>query len=265
MSRRFSTSWQELCSSELAGFVSNRCRNFPSAKRRKYIMYTQLHSTLTVECRMLPCLLILTRRALCVTIVLMYTFVMTSRCSMERFDRLQSTLWRQLVARKNNVARGMGTVVWSWKDDHGTVHKMRIHDVLYFPSSPVNILSVTSLASQLNDDEGTGIDTKRSTSRFYWDHGRFQRTIVHPSSNLPELPINEGFSLAGFFSKVFSLKVSQPKQHCHCHATHLILDDEENIPPPPTLNYQMTFSMLARHFSTQKMGILLMHVLRRFL
>ena len=70
---------------------------------------------------------------------------------------------------KNNVAAGMGTVKWTWKDDNGKSHTMLIHDVLYFPSSPVNILSVTSLAEQLNDNDGTGIDTKQNTSQFYWN------------------------------------------------------------------------------------------------
>jgi hypothetical protein len=54
----------------------------------------------------------------------------------------------------------------------------------------VNILSITALATQLQDDEGTGIDTKRCKSRFYWDHNKFHQTINHPKTNLPELPIN---------------------------------------------------------------------------
>ncbi len=70
------------------------------------------------------------------------------------------------IGGNKNVTAGMGSVRWSWKDDNGKLHSMDIQDVLYFPSSPVNILSITALANQLQDDKGTGIDTKRCKSRF---------------------------------------------------------------------------------------------------
>ena len=97
------------------------------------------------------------------------------------------------IGGTKNAATGMGTVCWRWKDDTRRQHSTNINDVLLFPQSPVNILSITALAAQFNNDEGTGIDTKRSKSRFYWKQNKFQRTIHHPTSNLPELPINEGF------------------------------------------------------------------------
>ena len=125
------------------------------------------------------------------------------------------------IGGKKNIALGIGTVSWRWKDDNGKDHTIEVHDVLYFPKSPVNILSVTSLAEQFKDDEGTGIDTKRSKSRFYWQ-GKYVRTINHPMSNLPELPINEGFSLMANFSRLFSRKVRLEKTHCHCHSSQLI-------------------------------------------
>mgnify|MGYP001046712641 CR=1 FL=1 len=107
-----------------------------------------------------------------------------------------------------------------------------MHDVLYFPTSPVNILSVTGFADQLKDDKGTGIDTKRSTSRFYWQNDQFQRTIVHSASNLPELRVKEGFSTAKLYSKAVSFKVKLTKKYCHCHASHLIPDNEEHEEQP---------------------------------
>ena len=70
------------------------------------------------------------------------------------------------IGGQKNAATGMGTVRWEWKDDNGKQHTYDIEDTLYFPSSPVNILSVTSFAEQLKDDDGTGIDTKRSRSTF---------------------------------------------------------------------------------------------------
>ena len=102
--------------------------------------------------------------------------------------------------------------------------------MLYFPDSPVNILSVTRFADQLDDDEGTGINTRRSYSEFYWQDGKFKRTIRHPASNLPELPVNEGWNSFSLFSKLFGAKVCLEKQHCHCHTSNLILDDETAQP-----------------------------------
>ena len=117
------------------------------------------------------------------------------------------------IGGNKNSSAGIGTVRWRWKDDNGQEHTVDVHDVLYFPQSPVNILSITALADQYKDDDGTGIDTKRSKSRFYWDHNKFERTINHPPSNLPELPINEGFSMASLFSRFARRKVKTEKQH----------------------------------------------------
>jgi hypothetical protein len=48
-------------------------------------------------------------------------------------------------------------------------YRQRAHtfltDVLFFPTPPVKILSITAFADQLNDDNGTCINTKRRTSK----------------------------------------------------------------------------------------------------
>lgn len=76
----------------------------------------------------------------------------------------------------------MGTVRWTWKDDTRKKNTFEIENVLYFSQSPVNvniiILSVTSLADQLQDDEGIGIDTKRYISRLYWNNNKFAQFIM---------------------------------------------------------------------------------------
>ena len=72
------------------------------------------------------------------------------------------------IAGQKSAASAMGTVRWKWKDDNRKEHSYDVHDVLYFPTSPVNILSVAGFADQLNDDDGMGIDTKQSKSWFYW-------------------------------------------------------------------------------------------------
>ena len=114
-------------------------------------------------------------------------------------------------------------------------------DVLYFPASPVNILSVTKFAGQLGDDNGTGIDTKRFHSVLYWQDSKFKRTIRHPASNLPELPVNEGWSIFSLYSRIVGTKVVLEKQHCHCHASHLIPDDSVDSPAPKPVDLSNDF------------------------
>ena len=71
------------------------------------------------------------------------------------------------IGGKGHSPEGIGTVKWSWNDDDGRKHEYLVEDVLFFPQSPINILSVTEFAKQLQDKEGTGIDTKQLRSRFY--------------------------------------------------------------------------------------------------
>ena len=118
-----------------------------------------------------------------------------------------------------------------WQASHYT---FEVKDVLYFPDSPVNILSVTKFADQLDDYHGTGCDTKPNCFVLYWNNKRFQRMIKHPASNLPELIVNEGWSIFHIFSKVVGTKVYLGKQFCHCHASHLIPDDSVELSQPRT-------------------------------
>ena len=81
------------------------------------------------------------------------------------------------IGGKGHAASGIGTVKWAWTDEAGKSHEYLIENCLYFPQSPINILSVTAFAQQLNDEEGTGIDTKQRYSRFYWDFGKHYHII----------------------------------------------------------------------------------------
>ena len=54
----------------------------------------------------------------------------------------------------------MNDVRWRWNDNECNDHEYMIKNVLYFSQSLINILSVTEFAKQLEDEEGTEIDTK---------------------------------------------------------------------------------------------------------
>jgi hypothetical protein len=98
---------------------------------------------------------------------------------------------------------GHGSIRITFHDNNGILHSQTIDDVLYFPSSPVNILGITKLGEQRGDPEGTHILTKAKYSVFTWDHGKSKRDIHHQSSGLPELPINEGMSVFSSFYLAF--------------------------------------------------------------
>ena len=68
-------------------------------------------------------------------------------------------------------------------------------------------MSVTGLAKQFTDKEGTGIDNKMNHSPFYWKNNQFFRKIHHSSSNLPELEINEVTTLFTQFTGNFSRNI----------------------------------------------------------
>eukprot|EP00957_Ditylum_brightwellii_P028114 2122674-Ditylum_brightwellii.AAC.1 len=69
---------------------------------------------------------------------------------------------------------GIVKVPLSWKDDDGKTHSYVLETALYFPESLVNILSITCLGKQLEDEEGTHITTKWKCTKFVWDHGKSQ-------------------------------------------------------------------------------------------
>ena len=63
------------------------------------------------------------------------------------------------IRGSENQAAGIGDVQWRWKDDTGQEHTHRIQNIFYFNNSPINILSITDFANELNDDNGTRIMT----------------------------------------------------------------------------------------------------------
>ena len=86
---------------------------------------------------------------------------------------------------------GIGKVRTYIRDNDGQLQETMLEETLYFlPESPVNVISVTHLAQQFDDDNGTWIKTFRNRSEFTWNHG--SNVIIdfhHPTSNLPVLNV----------------------------------------------------------------------------
>ena len=103
------------------------------------------------------------------------------------------------IRGKGHHPSGIDTVKWIWHDDSGKLHEYLVEYVLLFPQYPINIQSITCFARQLNDFLGTGINTQQLQCRFNWESNKFSLTIQHPPYNLPEISINEGFSISTIF------------------------------------------------------------------
>ena len=112
---------------------------------------------------------------------------------------MDASLQVATIGSKQHVSAVIGTVRWKCKDDDGVFHTFEIQDVPYFPDFPVNILSVTESADKLDGDQKTGIDTKRNHAVLYWKRNPHRGTIYHPSSDLPEMPGNEGWPQFSLF------------------------------------------------------------------
>ena len=86
-----------------------------------------------------------------------------------------------------------------------------LENALYMPSSPVNLISVTTLAHNWTDeslgygpDSGTWIRTHWDHSVFTWDNEKYKRTVLHPSSDLPEMQLSSNSNIASFYSRVIN-------------------------------------------------------------
>ncbi len=141
-----------------------------------------------------------------------------------------------------NQASGAGTVLWTWKDDSGDMHSYNVRNMLFFLALPINILSITELANQLNDSIGMGITTFCCHLVFFWDSNKFTGTIHHPASNLPEMPVNEGSTLHYNWTQIVGTRVSLSKYHCHANLWHFI--------PPDNIDQPLTTAPKDDHFVT---------------
>ena len=83
------------------------------------------------------------------------------------------------IGGKDLIPKWIFRVIWSWTDYEGKLHTNKLKNVLYFPQSPVNILSVTSLSESMKYYEVTWVLTKIKYSIFTWNFGKYKETISH--------------------------------------------------------------------------------------
>ena len=99
-------------------------------------------------------------------------------------------------------------------------------------------MSVTVFSRQLNDEKGTGINTKMKYSIFYWNNNKYSRKIYRSALNLPELAVNEVNSLFAWFREKLKTCVDDniestccfTNQNIEVHCWSEIDKDSENRP-----------------------------------
>ena len=91
---------------------------------------------------------------------------------------------------------------------------MVLRDTLFFPKSPVKVMSATNLAKEYPNEDGspdkhgTFVCTHYDYSVLQWDHDKFIKTFDNPSNNIPEVVVNEG--IKGFHTYTASMDTKEP-------------------------------------------------------
>jgi hypothetical protein len=93
-------------------------------------------------------------------------------------------------------AKGYGTIKFNIFDDDGVEHNFTIHNVLYVPDAPMNLLSpqkwIAGLTAAERRSRGTMSITFDDVTLLIWSGKRFMKTIHHrPDIGIPLLAVNE--------------------------------------------------------------------------
>ena len=95
----------------------------------------------------------------------------------------------------------------------------------------MNILGLSSFSKIVGDYNtgGTRINLSGKDSIFTWDHGQFSRMFSHSESNMPEMPVNDGYSR--FYKLCSFLQKYQPvHQQCYHIAKDAYVKYNASIP-----------------------------------
>ena len=84
----------------------------------------------------------------------------------------------ETIGGKDLIPKWIVTVSWYWNDDKVRLHTKKLNNRIYFPNSPVNILSATELAGSMKDDEVTRAPIKVNTIFLFWILGSTKRQYI---------------------------------------------------------------------------------------
>ena len=132
----------------------------------------------------------------------------------------------------NIQASGLGSIKFRVHDDDGNKHDLIIHNVLYVPECPINLISPQLLSSSCKSSrlKDAGLLTYQDMTIFFWENMTFTKTIHHQAGvGIPILQVNQEFSGDALFSTAESqchLCNTHPS-YLQTSAPHVIDDDSE--------------------------------------
>ena len=165
-------------------------------------------------------------------------------------------------------ASGYGTIKVRVTCDRGRRHDLIIHNVIYLPESPVNLLSPQKWAAGSTDPTGTGEVTVGDTTLLFWNERRYTKLIPHhPELGIPIMSVNDGYTKAKAF--MHCKKAAELIKPCFqansFHTSQVVIsekdkvehiipieDDDEIIQSYPAIN-ETTFNPLVDDLENMKL------------
>ena len=87
---------------------------------------------------------------------------------------------------------GIGAAQMAWCDDEHNKNSLQLCEALYYPNSPVNVISITKLGMDASDKR-LNIQTFPTHSIFTWNQGSSSILFRHSRGNIPEFSILTNF------------------------------------------------------------------------
>ena len=88
---------------------------------------------------------------------------------------------KQVKGLGNGHISKQGTILWTWEDDSGNIHKHYINNALYCKELPLCLLSPQHLAREVDDNypkkNGTWLAANDNHMILYWGQQQFHSTI----------------------------------------------------------------------------------------
>jgi hypothetical protein len=145
-------------------------------------------------------------------------------------------------------ASGYGSIKMRISDDDGKVSDLLIHNVIYLPESPINLISPQRWSQGSKDPSGTGELTTDGTTLLFWNQMKSTKIIPHhPELGIPIMSFNDGYTKSAAFlstattSSMFCLPCTDHLSYLHTSQpvpdprntdrVHIIpMDDDDEVP-----------------------------------
>ena len=125
----------------------------------------------------------------------------------------------------------IGDLNIGWYDDFGTYHNFVLKDTYHIPTSSVNVLGISAFSKSIGDydTKGTRINSSGQESIFSWNNNAFQRSFSHSEANIPELPVNDGYTKFYKFCN-FIEHIRPISKQCYSAFRTVVKNPINNIP-----------------------------------